>query len=105
MGLGTLPAYAALLSCFGALRNLGLTPRMPRRTNVAFIRLAMPVRLPTGCLRSRVGHFASSSSSVGYAAVPFSPRGQPSWERLRSPAARVTLRCSWDERLRFDASG
>src|SRR6516164_227455 len=82
-GMGHPSGVRSVASRSGALRNFGLKPRMPRRTKAAFIRLTMPVRLPTSCSRSRVGRFASSSSSVGdsgHAAV-FLLAAQPTEQR------------------------
>src|SRR5215471_10582399 len=52
-----------------ALRNIGLKLRMPRRANAPFILLTMRVRSLTRLSRSRPGRFASSSVSVGIAAI------------------------------------
>ena len=46
----------------GALRNVGLKFRMPRRARAPFIRFTMRVRSPTRFSRSRFGRLASSSS-------------------------------------------
>ena len=71
----------------GALRRVGLMPRMPRRARLPFIRFTMRVRSPTRLSRSRFGRRASSSSSVGTAAMlqwSGSPRSQPRKARLSS---------------------
>ena len=49
----------------GALFSLGLKPRMPSRTNAAFIRLTIRLRSPMRLSCSRLGRLASSSCIVG----------------------------------------
>jgi hypothetical protein len=90
-GTGHQSGVRSPTSCSGALRSFGLKPRMPRRTNAAFIRLTMPVRLPTSCSRSQVGRFASSPSRVGIAAMLqcfFLPRNQQRSNRISGSARR-----------------
>src|SRR4051812_16124966 len=53
----------------GALRNVGLKVRTPKRTKHPFIRLTRRVRSRTSPSRSRLGRLASSSASVGMAAM------------------------------------
>ena len=52
-----------------ALRSVGLKPRMPRRARVPFIRFTRRVRSPIRLSCSRFGRLASSSSTVGIAAI------------------------------------
>ena len=85
-----------------ALRSVGLKPRTPRRARVLFIRFTMRVRSPTRLSRSRFGRLASSSSSVGIAAMvqwSRSPRSQPRKARLSSSVSSRSVlarRCSRD---------
>src|SRR3954467_7093981 len=53
----------------GALRNVGLKVRTPKRTRQLFIRLTRRVRSRTSPSRSRLGRLASSPASVGMAAM------------------------------------
>ena len=53
----------------GALRNVGLKLRTPKRTRQLFIRLTRRVRSRTSASRSRLGRLASSSASVGRATM------------------------------------
>jgi hypothetical protein len=84
VGRGTPSAARSVSSCCAARRSSGLKPRIPSRASVLFMRLMMRVRSPTRFSRSRLGRLASSSSSVGIAAMPQclrSPRSQPSSAR------------------------
>ena len=83
-----------------AFRRVGLKPRMPRRARAPLIRFTMRVRSPTRLSRSRFGRRASSSSSVGTAAMlqwSGSPRSQPRKARLSSSVSSRSVlarRCS-----------
>src|SRR6266436_4882734 len=52
-----------------AFFSFGLKPRMPSRTNAAFIRLTIRLCSPTRLSRSRLGRLASSSLIVGIATI------------------------------------
>jgi len=86
----------------GALRNLGLNPRIPSHARIAFMRLMIRVRSPTRLSRSRLGRLASSFSSVGIATIPQcprSPRSQPRKTRISIAVSNRSVfarRCSRD---------
>ena len=68
-GSGVSSSVRSALRRSGAFRSVGLKPRMPRRAKLPFIRLTIRVRSPMRFSRSRCGHLASSSASVGMAAM------------------------------------
>ena len=66
---GTPSGVASVARRSGALRNVGLKFRIPKRARQLFIRFTMRVRSRTRPSRSRFGRFASSSASVEIAAM------------------------------------
>jgi hypothetical protein len=68
-GIGSPSAVRKHSRRSAAFFSLGLNPRMPSRTNVAFIRLMIRFCSPTRLSRSRLGRLASSSLIVGIATI------------------------------------
>src|SRR5260370_5364914 len=85
-----------------AFFSFGLKPRMPSRTNAAFIRLTIRLCSPTRLSRSRLGRLASSSLIVGIATIlewwssPRKEAREAGWRKSVSRGSVLGRRCLRD---------